>query len=71
MRRRHGMRGLLPELTRMNHGLWVLYGWLFVELLMAAHRHGRPRLVENFWRVFATVVWILLVIWWALHWKLY
>lgn len=55
----------------MNYGLIIYYALIFICLLQSAHRHGKQRQeTENFLTTLAASVLTLVIVWWALGWKI-
>ena len=52
----------------MNYGLITIYILSFLNLLVYANQHGKPRDACNFWvGALGTTIQFLLI-WWALGW---
>lgn len=55
---------------RVNWGFALYCALLFAGLLMSAHNHGKPKTgKENFWTSASASFLMLIIILWAMHWK--
>ena len=54
----------------MNWGLFVLYIWLSIEFGNVIAKHGKPKKTKYcWWASLITMMFLLLLVWWALGWK--
>jgi len=55
----------------MNIALIIIYVFCFISLLINANMHGKKKTGEhNFWVSLISIIINLVLIWWALGWRL-